>query len=552
MTRRYLTLLLILLLLILGACDNKDEDKDQDKPTTSSTTVADTDTDTDATETADTTDTGDDSTRLTLTIGTTDKIAKLDPADAYSFHDWELLRNVSEGLLGYVPGSSEIEPRLAVDLPTVSDDGLTYTFTLREGVKYPDGTELTAQMLVDWIDRSLRIEGDPDGLLADVESVALGESENEIVFTLSQRFDLFPITLAAQPQAMPYMAGNFPDDAINNNPQSIQGVGAYQLVSYTLGEQAILEANPNYYGGKPAFDRIIIVYYQEEAQLTLAVENKDVDMAWRSVLPTEADRLDQMADLDLLTLPGNINYLLFNHESEIGQNANIRRAIAKLIDRDEIVDRAYSGLVDPIYSMVPPGFFGASESFLELFGFNDRDGAIDDLKAAGYAQDNKLQLDLWYPPQRYGAEMPDAMTIVKQQLEASELIEVNLQAVEWSTYISAATEGEYEVYVLGWFFDFPDADNYLHPFASCEGSRGLGASYCNEQMEQLLTTERSLVGDPAREEALQALQSFYAEEVVSVPLFVRQIYMVYDNTAVSNVLIGTPLVFEYRLLQTVE
>lgn len=543
MTRRHLTILLILLLIVLGACEKKDDKKDEKTPTAPSADVT--------TDDTEPTPTGTD-TKRTLTIGTTDRIAKLDPADAYSFHDWELLRNVSDSLLGYAPGTVEVEPRLAVDLPTVSEDGLTYTFVLREGVKYPDGTELTAQMVVDWINRSLRIEGDPDGLLADVESVTLGENDNEIVFTLTQRFDLFPITLAAQPQTMPFMAGNYPDNEINNNPQIIQGVGAYQLMSYTLGEQAILEVNPNYYGEKPAFDRIIIVYYQEEAQLTLAIENGDVDVAWRSVLPTEADRLDQIANLDILTLPGNINYLLFNHESEIGSNANIRRAIAKLVDRDEIVDRAHSGLVDPIYSMVPPGFYGATESFLELYGFSNLQGAVDDLKAAGYAQDNKLKFDLWYPPQRYGAEMADAMTIVKQQLEASELIEVNLQAVEWSTYIAAATQGEYEVYILGWFFDFPDADNYLHPFASCEGSRGLGASYCNEQMEQLLSTERGLVGEPERETALAALQDFYAQEVVSVPLWVRQLYLVYDNTAVSSVVVGAPLVFEYRLLQPVE
>ena len=519
--------------------DDSDADTDDGDNTDAAASTDDDDADADA----------QDDEVLTLTIGTTDSIAKLDPADAYSFHDWELLRNVSEGLLGYVPGSSEVEPRLAVDFPTVSDDGLTYTFVLRDDAMFPDGTVLTAEMMVEAIDRSLRIEGDPDNLLAIVESVSLGENENEIVFTLSEAFSLFPITLAAQPQAMPYIQGNFPGDEIDNQPAQVQGVGPYMLTEYVIGERSVLEANPNYYGDAPVFDRIVIVYFQDETQLTLAVENDEIDIAWRSVTPTEVDRLDAMESLTSLTLPGRIQYFLFNHDSEIGGNDAIRGAIAKLISRDEIVDRALSGLADPLYSMVPPGFTGAAESFLDEYGFGgDVDGAIADLEAAGFNEDNKLALDLWYPPERYGAEVPDAMTIVKQQLEETGVIEVNLQSIEWSSYIGAATNGDYEFYFLGWFFDYPDSDNYLFPFASCS-SASLGVNYCTDAMTELLSNERSLVGDDGRVEALEAVQTLYAEDVVGIPLWVAQQYLVYNNELVSNVVIGAPQILEYRLLQ---
>lgn len=487
----------------------------------------------------------------TLTIGTTDQVSQLDPADAYSFHDWEILRNVSDGLLAYVPGTTDIEPRLAVDLPTVSEDGLTYTFKLRSGVKFPDGTELSAQIVVDWINRSLTLQGSPFGLISMIQSVAVG-AEDEVVFTLSAPFDLFPLTVASQPQLMPFAADNYPVDAINNQPATIQGVGPYQVVDYVIGERTILEVNPNYYGPKPAYDRVIFVYFQDAVQLTLAVENGDIDMAWRSVTATDVNRLAQISNLSVLTIPGRIHYLLFNHESEIGGNANVRTAIAKLIDRDEIIDRALSGLADPIYSMVPPGFTGATESYLEQYGFRDVEGAKSDLEAAGYTADSKLVLDLWYPPERYGTEMIDVVTILEQQIEESGLVEVNLQSVEWTTYVEAATSGDYPFYVLGWFFDYPDADNYLHPFASCEGSAGLGINYCSEAMESLFTAERSSVGTPEREDALKELQDFYAAEVVSIPLWVSPTHMVYDNTSVTGVILGPPTILEYRLLQPVE
>ena len=81
----------------------------------------------------------------TVIIGTTDEVDGLDSGHAYAVHDWEILKNTGESLLGYVPGTSELVPALAADMPTVSDDGLTYTFTLREGVQFADGTPLTAQ-----------------------------------------------------------------------------------------------------------------------------------------------------------------------------------------------------------------------------------------------------------------------------------------------------------------------------------------------------------------------------------------------------------------------
>ena len=490
----------------------------------------------------------DDVTRIV--IGTTDDISELDPANAYSFHDWEILRNTSDGLLAYIPGSTDIEPRLAVDFPTVSEDGLTYTFELREGVLFEDGTELTADIMVEWINRSLTLQGDPYTLISVIDNVAA--DGNMIIFTLKERFDLFPVTVASQPQLYPFQAGDFPADDFDNQPATIHGVGPYSLVEYTIGESARFERNENYYGDAPAYDEVVFVYYEDDAQLTLAIETGEIDMAWRGATETEVPRLGEMDNLEVITVPGRIQYFLFNHASEIGGNALIRSAIAKAIDRDEIIDRALNGLADPIYSMVPPGFAGASESFLDLYGFSDVEGATADLEAAGYTADSPLALDLWYPPERYGGTVADAMAVVEQQLEATGAIDVTLQSAEWSTYVVAATGGEYPFYFLGWFFDYPDADNYVQPFASCDGSPGLGVNYCTETMDELISTQRSLVGTAEREDALFAMQDFYAEDVVGVPLWVGQDHMIYNSDVVTGVIVGAPLVLEYRLLQPAE
>lgn len=489
----------------------------------------------------------------TIVIGTTDDISELDPANAYSFHDWELLRNVSDSLLGYVPGGVEIEPRLAVDFPEISEDGTVYTFTLRDDAMFPDGTVLTPEIYVEWVNRSLTLQGDPYGLIEIIDSVDIGEGENEIVFTLSGPFSPFVLSLASQPQLMPFMEGNFPADDFDNQPVEIQGVGAYQLVEYTTGEQAVLRKNPNYYGEPGYYDEVVFIYYEDDAQLTLAVQSGEIDMAWRSVTATEVENLEAEENLSVITVPGRIQYFLFNHESEVGGNPLIRQAIAKAIDRDEIIDRALSGLASPLYSFVPQGFEAATESFLDIYGFRDLEGAIADLEEAGYSSDSPLEIDLWYPPERYGGQVADAMAVIEQQLEETGLIDITLQSQEWSSYIPAATGGEYPFYFLGWFFDFPDSDNYIHPFASCDGSAGLGINYCSEQMEDLIASERT--SEPFTEErgeGLVATQDFFAEEVVGIPLWLGQDHMVYRNDVVTNVLVGAPLILEYRVLQPAE
>jgi len=115
--------------------------------------------------------------------------------------------------------------------------------------------------------------------------------------------------------------------------------------------------------------------------------------------------------------------------------------------------------------MIPPGFLGAGDIFDTVYASPNVDEAKKFLEASGYSASNPLKLDLWYPPEHYGAEMAAAMEVVKSQLEATGEIQVTLHSQEWSTYVTALTQGQsYALGVLGWFFDYPDTSNYLDPF----------------------------------------------------------------------------------------
>lgn len=183
-----------------------------------------------------------------------------------------------------------------------------------------------------------------------------------VQITLQDAFGYFPQMVTGAPY-IPTHPDIFPEDALNEFPDApIYGVGPWIITEYTIGEDMVLEPNPNYYGDAPLVDRVIIRDYGDPVTMAAAVEDGDIDVAWRSI--SSPDLLDQLEGVDGLTIGtvpgGSIRYLIINHGLAPTDDANVRMAIAAAIDRDEIVDRVGAGRWEPLFSMVPPGFLGAS------------------------------------------------------------------------------------------------------------------------------------------------------------------------------------------------
>jgi peptide/nickel transport system substrate-binding protein len=232
-------------------------------------------------------------------------------------------------------------------------------------------------------------------------------------------------------------------------------------------------------------------------------------------------------------------------------DVRVRQALAYLIDRDEIIDRAVQGQVDPLYSFVPPGFLGANEAFLDQYGTGANVPAAEELlTAAGYSADNPLTFDLYYPPEHYGTYAAQMFQVIKEQLEATPMVKVTLQTQEWSTYVGAAINGEYMVSYLGWFFDFPDTSNYLEPFALCGAT--VGTFYCSDEMDGYLSTGRQSDDQAVREQAYIDAQNLFASDVASIPLTYEEEYVVLNPATTTGVVIGPTFNFQYELTSFVE
>jgi len=512
----------------------------------------------------------------TIIIGTTDKIASLDSADAYATHDWEILRNISDGLLYMKPGTTDVAPDLATDMGTISSDGLTYTYTLKDGIKFGDGSPLTATIYAAQLNRLLTIGPKCPNDVADTLAVPYVKSitapdDKTIVFKLTTPIAFFPQILAGAP----YVASDpntFKTDACNLFPTApVYGVGPWYISQYNPDEQMVLLPNPYYTGSmKPQVKQIIVRFYSDPNTMALAVQSGEIDIAWRILSPDQLTSLKSVSGLTVGTINGgSIRYLVLNHTIKPYDDPNVDKAIAASIDRNAIADTVYSGQVSPLYSMIPPGFLGADQAFDTMYSSPNLDAAKKFLEASGYSATNPVKLVMWYPPEHYGASTAAWMQLIKTQLEATGEIQVTLNSQEWSTYVPALTGGKsYGAGVLGWFFDYPDPSNYLDPFVFNRGegtnvtlpaTGSLTGTPINDKAKQLvaLLNQADIETDMTkRADIYKQAQDLYADMVVTVPLFFNAEHVVYrsnikadaNSAKPENLNIGPDIMFFYSEL----
>ena len=217
---------------------------------------------------------------------------------------------------------------------------------------------------------------------------------------------------------------------------------------------------------RPKNDQAIIQYFDKASALKLAVEQGDVDIAYRSLSPTDIEDLENADGVNVVSGQGaEIRYLVFNLDLQPGDNdaqkLAIRQAVAQTIDRQSIADNVYNGTVKPLYSMVPQGLAvrDRRRSTTQYGDGPDVDAAKQTLADAGVK--TPVPLEIWYTPSHYGASSGDEYAEIKRQLDDSGLFDVTLKSTEWNQYSEAAFTDKYPIYQLGWFPDYPDADDYV-------------------------------------------------------------------------------------------
>ncbi len=269
---------------------------------------------------------------------------------------------------------------------------------------------------------------------------------------------------------------------------------------------------------------MIVQLFDTSASLKLALEQGEVDIAYRSLTATEVADLQEQEGIEVVLGAGTeIRYLVFNLAQEPFDEVAVRRAVAMSIDRQAIAENVYNGTVEPLYSMNPAGLAGHLDAFADEYGAEpDPEGAAQLLEDAGI--DTPVPIEVWWTPSHYGDLSADEYTEIKRSLEESGLFTVTLKSTEWDAYTEAAFgageapgDGSYPAYQLGWFPDYPDADNYLRSFYASDTF--LNNAYSNPQVDELIDAQLAATDQAERVAAFEEIQRIAAEDVPIVPIW---------------------------------
>ncbi|WP_224412835.1 ABC transporter substrate-binding protein [Oscillatoria salina] len=478
-----------------------------------------------------------------VTFGTTLKPRTIDPADSYELAGLNIIYNLGDTLYTYELGETELKPSLATEMPEVSEDGLTYKIPLRTGVTFHDGTPFNAEAMAFSLQRFIENGGKPSFLLADTVESVEATGENELTIKLKKPFAAFPSLLAfpgtsaISPEAYQIGAGEF-------NPNTFVGTGPYKLADYS-SDSIRLDVFADYWGEKPVNEGVDLqIYAGNSANLFNGFRTGAVDVAYQSFDPEQIKSLLEGAENDqwqAIEAPGTaVSYMVLNLNQEPLDQPEVRQAIAATMDRALINERVLQGQAEPLYSMVPTSFEAYQPTFQTEYGDANVEKAKELLTEAGYSPDNPITIEVWHPS---GSKIRSLVATTlkaygEQKLEG--IIQFVPKSVESATAFSNLPKGIYPTFLVDWYPDFLDPDNYIQPFLDCAegsaesgcqsgGSQTQGSFYYSERINELIDKQRSERDPEVRKAIFADIQETLAEDVPYIPLWQNKEYAFAQN-----------------------
>lgn len=453
-------------------------------------------------------------TNVTIIIGVTDSVTKLDPADSYDYFSSNILVQITHGLMEMPLDSTDAESGPIIESYSVSADAKEFTFNLKTDIKFSDGTSFNATAVKWSIDRVLNLpDGDPAFLLTDVVNnvEVINEDTVKIVLDLADATFLQRLTYTVawiiKPDSLPF------DELSGRSEDTLPiGLGPYKIDSWTKDVELILIPNPNYFGDAPKNDKVIIKFYSDASAMLKALENGDIHVAHRVFGSEDMTSVMDNENLEYATeSSAGIRYILLN--VDMYDDINVRRALVAAIDRSEIVSTVFNDFNEPLFSMVPKIFTSHIDAFMDG---PDQASVEGNMTLSGYSTTNKFDIEMWYTPTHYGDTEDDVALLLEDQFEATGLFNVTVKDAVWPSYLSQLTSMGF--FLLGWWFDYPDPSNYIDPFVGSGGS-SLGTMYSSSTMDSYINSMQTDPDVSNRIAAIIDAQELMAIDVPCIPLF---------------------------------
>ncbi|MDQ3964321.1 MAG: ABC transporter substrate-binding protein [Actinomycetota bacterium] len=436
---------------------------------------------------------GDAAEGATMAFGTSADPVVLDGALVSDGESLRAIDQMFEGLVTLAPGGTEVVAGLASDWE-ISEDAMTYTFTLEEGVTFHDGEPFNADAVCFNFDRWFNFPkqfqgadatyyyqtvfggfaGSEDALYESCE--ATDESTVTLQLTRPSASLLGALALTNFTFGSPAALEEFGADEGKINADSLfqatgdygtehpTGTGPFMFKEWDRGEQLVMERNPEYWGEfEGNIETLIFRPIADGAARLQALQTGEIQ-GYDLVDPQDYETIEGSEDLQLLERPAfNVAYVGFNRAVDPLDDLAVRQAIAHAINRQEIVDAFYAGQGVVAKEFMPPELFGYADDVTE-YEF-DPDKAKQILQDAGYTL--PIEIEFAYPTDVSRPYMPDPQANAEAMAQDLEdcCFKVNLVSDTWSPdYLAKADTGKYAVRLLGWTGDFGDPDNFIGTF----------------------------------------------------------------------------------------
>ncbi len=463
----------------------------------------------------------------TLVVGTLAEPVSLDPQRATALVSAAVIANVCETLVRFRPGGSHPEAALATTWATL--DGREWTFTLREGVRFHDGSPLDADAVVANLE-SLRqvgsFHGEASRVGPHVVSIRLDKPNAALLATLSQPFYSLqsPASLALAARARPI------------------GTGPFRFVAQRPG-LVELAANRDYWGGAPRIGQLRFRTFPREDALVTALLAGEADVT-AAVGHERLGRLRESPDLTLGSQTGlNVAFLSLNNERAPFSDRRVRQALARAVDRDALVGRILGRHAVPARNPLPPSLFAYGTLTKELM--LDRTAARRLLADAGLPKGFDTTLLMVSSPRPY---LPDPVRISAQIKD--DLAEVGirariLEAPAWADYVARGSHGDYDMMVLGWQADTTDPNDFLSALVASDSIGSTNRSrYRSPAMDALLKRGRRTADAHERLGIYREAQELFQRDMPWVPLYHVSVYTA-SRRSVRGLSIGPTGILRY-------
>ncbi len=464
-----------------------------------------------------------ENTKDTLVFGRGGDSTSLDPITTTEGESFKVTVNIFDTLLTYGKQDTTLQPGLA-EKWEASSDGLSYTFTLKKGVKFHDGTDFNAEAVVFNFNRWMNGDADQfpyysmfggykkdEGhVIKEVKAV----DESTVQFTLKRPQATFLKNIAmscfgiASPTAVEKDGDKFRENPV--------GTGPYKFKE-KANDKIVIEKNEDYYvDGEPKLKTIIFRTIPDNSARLNALTSGEIDLM-DGVNPSDLETIKGNSNIQAIERPSmNVGYLGFNVTKKPFDNPKVRQALSHAVDKQAIIDAFYLGMAKPAKNPLPDSVEGYNDE-IQDYEF-DLEKAKALLKEAGYPDGFKMDLWAMPVPRPYIPEGKKIAEAIQANFEKIG-VKAEIQTVEWATYLEKAAAGEFPAYMLGWTGDNGDPDNFIYTLLDKDSIGSNNYSYySNDKLHDILIEAQTIVDQEKRNVLYKQAQEIIHEDAPWIPL----------------------------------